>query len=103
MSAEAKDLISKLLVPEKERLNTDQIKNHDWLNKFLDTDDTEIPGEITDKLKEFRHNKNLKKTVLTYLASRVKDQDIKLQSKVFEMLDKDHNGYINLKELVEGF
>lgn len=105
VSEDCKDLIKNLLVPENERLTTDQIKAHPWLKTFLNSEEKgyKIPKEMLDRLYNFQFHKNLKKTVLAYMASRAKDVEIKQQAQVFEKMDSDNNGYINFEELKQGF
>jgi calcium-dependent protein kinase len=103
VSDEAKDLISKILVPEKERLTPKECLNHPWVKNSAET---EVPKDTQDvylsRLKQFQMASKLKKTILSYLASRVTEDEIKENIKMFNQIDKNHDGYITVKELKKG-
>lgn len=102
-SDEAKDLISKILVPEKERLTPKECLNHPWVKNATDN---EVSGDVSDKylqrLKMFQGASKLKKAILSYLASRVTEEEIKENITIFNQIDKNHDGYITMKELQKG-
>ena len=103
VSDEAKDLITKILVPESERLTPKECLNHPWVKN---TCDKEISKDLCDvyvqRLKQFQGTSKLKKAILSYLASRVTDDEIKENIQIFNLIDKNHDGYITLKELQKG-
>jgi len=103
VSDEAKDLISKILVPEKERLTPKECLNHPWVKNAMDStisDDTQ--KLFLDRLRQFQGASKLKKAILSYLASRVTEDEIKANIQLFNQIDKNHDGYITLKELQKG-
>ena len=53
------------------------------------------------RLREFQHNSKFKKAILSYLSTRVNDEDIKKEKEVFDTIDKNKDGYITVKELQE--
>ena len=57
--------------------------------------------EHINRLREFIKKKRLRKTVLTFLASRATDDEIKEQVKIFHAIDSNHDGYITIKELTK--
>lgn len=100
VSDEAKDLINKLLTPEKDRLTPKEALHHPWVkNKEKNID---VPNKHLHRLKSFQKSKKLKKAALTYLASRTSDADVSEEMQIFLKLDKNRDGYITLKELKEG-
>ncbi|CAI2366995.1 unnamed protein product [Moneuplotes crassus] len=103
ISEEAKDLIEKLLVAEEERLTPKQALEHSWIAGYSRLDSAVLLShKHTERLRNFQKSKKLKKAVLTYLASRVSDEDIINEMKIFFKLDRNKDGYITLKELKEG-
>jgi calcium-dependent protein kinase len=100
VSAEAKDLINKLLVPEKDRLTPKEALHHPWIKHK--EKNWAVPNKHLDRLKDFQKAKKLKKAALTYLASRTSDDDVSEEMQIFLKLDKNKDGYITLKELKEG-
>lgn len=100
VSADAKDLIRRCLVPEKTRISPKEALNHPWIKNR--ESNTVVPTKHLERLKNFQKAKKLKKAALTYLASRTTDNDVSEEMKIFFTLDKNKDGYITLKELREG-
>jgi calcium-dependent protein kinase len=102
VSAEAKDLIQKLLVPADERLSPKEASNHPWIKKMhSETKMTELSITHIKRLKKFQKANNFKKAVLTFIASRIGDEDIEKEIEIFRRLDKNQDGYITIHELKE--
>ena len=100
ISEEAKDLISKCLCKENERISPKEALAHPWLKSAEGK--ASLPKKHINRLKQFQKTKRLKKAALSYLASRTNDTDISEEMKIFEKLDKNKDGYITLKELKNG-
>jgi calcium-dependent protein kinase len=99
----AKDLIEHLLIDEEERYTPKQALEHPWVKGYARLDSVILlSSQHTERLRNFQKSKKLKKAALTYLASRVSDEDIINEMKIFFKLDKNKDGYITLKELKEG-
>ena len=104
ISTEAKDLLSRMLVPEAERLSASQVMNHPWLNLVKDN---KIPLEKinfhgTNFFKEYKESNRLKKIVLLYIASKLQEDEILDLNELFKAFDKDNNGQIDYKEFEQG-
>ena len=102
VSEEAKDLISKLLVPEDQRLSPKEALKHPWLlnaTKKSDETKTSISSEHIQRLRKFHKIENFKKVVLTFIASRTTDKEVLDQMNMFKKLDKNKDGYITMHEL----
>lgn len=103
VSQEVKDLISKILVPEKDRLTLQEVLQHDWIKKFADKDSSScVSLDLIDKLRDFNKTSKLRRAVVTLIATQVSDQDISESIKMFQKFDEDKDGYINLNELKHG-
>ena len=100
ISTEAKDLLLNLLTNEKDRLSVKKVLSHPWIKKYADG---EVKGKILDchvkKLKEYQNKSRLRKAIMTYLSTRVGDEDVIEEKKIFDMLDSNKDGYITIKEL----
>lgn len=102
-SDEVRDLISKLLVFEDERLTPKEALNHEWVkNNLVSKDGKSIDGTYLDKLSDFKDSSQLKKAILSFLATKVNDEEIKEEIELFHRFDKNHDGYITKKELMKG-
>lgn len=55
------------------------------------------------KLGTFKETSNMKKAILTFLATKVSDEDIKEEIALFNQFDKNGDGYITVNELKKGF
>ena len=101
ISKEAKDLLTHMLILEKERYSASQVLSHPWF-KIVD----EIPLEKLNFnpkfFKEYSNNKKLKKIVILYIASRLQDSEIDDLKKIFIAFDKDNDGQIVFKEFEQG-
>lgn len=103
VSDEAKDLISKILVPEKERLSPKECLSHPWIKSSANKEASEESKQLfIERLRQFQGASKLKKAILSYLATRVTEKEIKENIKMFNQIDKNHDGYITLKELKAG-
>ena len=100
VSANAKDLISKILVKKEDRLTAKQILEHPW---FSMTDKVTKPLNVNFKLfRSFRSNEKLKKIVLTILATQMNEIEINELKDLFISLDKDNDGVLTIKEIRNG-
>eukprot|EP00343_Euplotes_focardii_P001904 CAMPEP_0205804736 /NCGR_PEP_ID=MMETSP0205-20121125/7742_1 /ASSEMBLY_ACC=CAM_ASM_000278 /TAXON_ID=36767 /ORGANISM="Euplotes focardii, Strain TN1" /LENGTH=284 /DNA_ID=CAMNT_0053074817 /DNA_START=393 /DNA_END=1247 /DNA_ORIENTATION=+ len=100
---EAKDLISKILVHEENRLTPKDCLNHPWVKSFESSDTGLIPTEYIAKIETFRDSTNLRKAILSFLATKASDKDIEQEIALFNLLDKNKDGYITVSELKKGF
>jgi calcium-dependent protein kinase len=101
ISEEAKDLLSHMLAPEKERYNASQVLAHPWF-KIVKERQLEKLNFNSEFLKEYTKSNQLKKIVLLYIASRLSESEINNLKEVFKAFDKDNDGQINYNEFKEG-
>ena len=103
VSDEAKDLISKILTPESQRLTLEQVLEHPWITHNSSSPDSGIISiNLVDRLKKFARWTKLRKAVATLIATQVSDIDIKDNIQAFNTIDKNMDGYITLDELERG-
>ena len=105
ISNDAKDLLSKMLVPEAQRLSASQVLEHPW---FQLVKDNKIPLEQikldgnSNFFKEYKESNKLKKIVLLYMASKLQEEEILDLNKLFKAFDEDNDGQIDYKEFEQG-
>ena len=105
ISNDAKDLLSKMLVPEAQRLSASQVLEHPW---FQLVKDNKIPLEKikldgnSNFFKEYKESNKLKKIVLLYMASKLQEEEILDLNKLFKAFDEDNDGQIDYKEFEQG-
>jgi serine/threonine protein kinase len=77
ISDEAKDLISQIFQDESNRITAKKCLSHPWMQKFLSKSKK---GNILEaqikRLREFQNKTKFRKAVLTYLSTRVSDDDV---------------------------
>ena len=99
ISAEAKDLISKMLVYENQRITPKEALTHPWAKNMLEVSDQVWSDNYVEKFEDFKKANHFKKAILSYLATKVNDDDIKDEIELFNSFDINNDGYITKKEL----
>ena len=99
-SEEIKDLISKILSYEKYRITPKEAMNHPWMKKILGPHHApSYHGSFVDKFEDFKESNQLKKAILSFLATKVNDDEITQEIELFNSFDSNNDGYITQKEL----
>ncbi len=101
-SDEVRDLISKMLTYEKDRITPKEALKHPWLEKFSENREDTAKMSYVEKLEDFKDSNNLKKAILSFLATKVNDDEIKEEIELFNSFDSNNDGYITKKELKKG-
>ena len=101
ISKYAKDLIKKMIAPEEKRINAHDVLEHKWF-KYTKEKSYEKLNLSFKNFVDFVNSNDLKKLVLTFIASRLNNNEIKNLNKIFKALDKENNGSISLLELKNG-
>ena len=100
ISQEVKDLISHMLVPEKNRYNTKEVLVHPWLRQYKEN--LEINQSlILNIMKNYSKMNYIKKNILNFIASRLDENnnnDINSINQYFKLFDKDNDGQISYEE-----
>ena len=101
ISKEAKDLLSHMLAPEKERYNASQVLSHPWF-KIINEIPLEKLNFKSQFFKEYKETNQLKKIVLLLIASKLNENEINDLKEIFKAFDKDNDGQINYNEFEQG-
>jgi calcium-dependent protein kinase len=102
ISADVKDLIRHMLCDPKDRYTAEQVLNHTWVKNQAPGADDVILNLNTENLKIYKNINKLQKAVLTFIASRLKDDDIKTLREIFSALDKNQDGTLTIEEIKNG-
>lgn len=100
ISNEAKDLLSHMIAPESERYTASEVLAHPWF-KIVKEKNQKL-NFSPQFLKEYKESNQLKKIVLSLIASRLKESDIKDLKEIFEAFDKNKDGQISYDEFEKG-
>ena len=102
ISDEAKDLFKNMLSVEEKRLSASQVLLHPWFKILNDKISLEKLNFSSQFFREYKENKELKKIVLAFIASRLQENEINDLKDIFQAFDKDNDGQINYNEFEGG-
>ncbi len=102
ISDDAKDLIKRMLSDPKDRFSAEQVLNHNWVKNCAPNSEGTLLQLNTEALKKYKNFNKLQKAVLTFIASRLKEDEIKNLKEIFSALDKNLDGTLTLDEIKEG-
>merc|ERR1719277_1475141 len=91
----------------KDRFNAQQTLAHEWIaNKAPKAQDVSLKGtdgtNFVENLRGFRSQNKFKKATLQVIAFQFNDAEILKLKKIFQSLDTDGSGTLNLTEVKEG-
>ncbi|CAI5730401.1 unnamed protein product [Hyaloperonospora brassicae] len=102
VSADAKDLISRLLlVDASKRLTAAEVLQHPWISGSAPRSSMTLNPNIFSSLKRFTGNNKLKKAALGVIADLATEGEIAELKNEFMAIDTDGNGVITVSELAE--
>lgn len=96
VSAQLKDLISKILVEPAKRLTAFEVLSHPWLNNPTSQEPLKIN---MGSFKTFCSYSKLKKVAVTLIATQLQEKDIIELGHLFKQIDKNGDGMLSLDEL----
>ena len=100
ISKEAKDLINKMLSDPLTRLTAEQVLVHPWLVNQLNKNTKSKEIKINfNTFKTYSGANKLSRAVLTYIASRLTDDEVKKLKDAFQKIDVNGDGMLTLEEL----
>ena len=106
VSLDAKDLISKLLVMEAQRISASEALNHSWFagNRIKKSPRKDTISAVSKNLRNFRSSFRFKEAMKTFITSQIiSSKEIKPLREVFTVIDSDNDGKINKDDLVDYF
>lgn len=101
MSANAKDLISKLLTKDpKKRITCSEALSHKWFFSETGQKPT-VDSKTLALLSSYKGISSLKKEAMNVLVRMVAQQELNNLREQFFIIDKDQTGMISMQELSE--
>lgn len=78
--------------------------DHPWIQKQWEKEEKLliIPPEVPDNILDFMNSVNFKKTTLTFLASRIPEDQVENLRKAFIKIDVNGDGVLSKDELMKG-
>ena len=103
VSDDVKNLILRMCCPPEKRLNAEEVLNESWVkDNAFDSSKNTIPKNING-FKEYARSNKFRKAVLTYIASRLSEKEIKTIKEIFQRIDTDNDGKLTLEEMKKAF
>ena len=105
MSKYAKDLLSKMLCPEEKRLSAVEVLEDKWFKKKEEKKKNENDDIINfdiNKFTKFTEINKIRNLALTFIASRINDNEVKDLKSFFVKMDINKDGVITFDELKQG-
>ncbi len=102
VSDDAKELIKHMLSDPSVRYTAEEVLNHTWVTNLAPNSIEAVLNLSTDSLKNYKNSNKLKKAVLTFIASRLKEDEIKDLKEIFFAIDKNQDGTLTVEEVKEG-
>ena len=101
ISKEAKDLITKMLCDEDKRLSAQEVINHNWFKLANSKKSKKIDFKF-DIVDDYCKLSKIKKGAFSYISSKLSNSELEELIEQFNVIDKNRDGVITLKELKEG-
>jgi calcium-dependent protein kinase len=99
ISNDARELIKKMCSPPNKRLTASQVLEETWVkDNAPNAGKTLLPLKV-EPFKNYAHSNKLRKAVLTYIASRLSEEEIKKIKAIFQSIDIDNDGKLSLEEM----
>ena len=103
ISDDVKNLIKKMCCPPEKRLTASQVLQDTWvIDNAPHSLSTNIPTK-KDGLKAYAYSNKLRKAVLTYIASRLSEEEIKKIKEAFQSIDTNNDGKLSYEEMKKVF
>ena len=102
ISDDAKDLIKHMICDPDKRYNAEMVLNHPWIEKNAPNSKGNLSKFNVQSLKNFGNLYKLTKYVLGFIASRADEGDIVNLRKIFEEMDTNKSGTLNINEIKSG-
>ena len=102
ISIDVKDLISNMLTDPDKRFSAQQVLNHNWVVYLAPNSLDCVLNLNIEALKNYTKSNKFKKAALTFIASRLKDDEIKMLKDIFITIDKNNDGTLTLEEVLDG-
>lgn len=102
ISDQAKDLINKMLTEPTKRLTAEEVLQHPWIKDLAPHSNEAILKLNVGSLKTYGNSSKMKKAVMTFICSRMKDDEVSNLKEIFISIDKNGDGHLSLEEVKEG-
>lgn len=102
VSDQAKDLINKMLSDPDKRPTAIEVLQHEWIKDLAPQSQDVILKLNPSTLKQYGNANKFKKAVMTFICSRMKDEEVANLKEIFIAIDKNGDGHLSFDEVKEG-
>lgn len=102
ISQDAKDLITLMLSDPDKRPTAEDVLSNTWVKDLAPNSGDTILSFDPESMKEYRNKSQFQKLVLTFIASRLRDDEIQSLKQTFIALDENQDGTLTLEEIKSG-
>ena len=100
ISEDAKNLIKKMLIDSNERISAEEVLKDTWVVEHAPNAKKGGLVQINEnQLKNYAASSKMRKAVLTYIASRLSQNEIEELNKNFQEIDDNNDGKLTLEEI----
>lgn len=109
VSEEAKTLVRLMLTYEpQKRISAEEALNHAWITKFSSQKDGDMSKHALTgalgNMKKFQSTQKLAQAAMLFMGSKLTTvEETKELTQIFRVLDKNGDGQLDRKELIEGY
>lgn len=102
ISTQAKELITSMLSEPNIRPTAEKVYQSKWVQELAPNSNDLLLKINTSSLKQYGNTNKFKKAVITFVCSRMKDEDLSVLKETFIAMDKNGDGHLTLEEIKEG-
>jgi calcium-dependent protein kinase len=102
VSDQAKELIKSMLSEPEVRPTAEQVLQHPWIKDLAPHSSEAVLKLNPSSLKHYANTSKFQKAVMTFICSRMKDEEVSHLKEIFESIDKNGDGHLSLDEVKEG-
>jgi calcium-dependent protein kinase len=91
-----------MLADPSKRFTAQQVLKHTWVENMAPNSKDCLLNLNTDNMRRYKNTNKFQKAVLTFIASRLKEEEIKHLKEIFLTLDENKDGCLSLEEIKKG-
>jgi calcium-dependent protein kinase len=102
ISEHCKDLIRHMLSEPDHRPTAEEVLANVWVKELAPNSSEAILKLSSSNLKKYSHTSKISKAVMTFICSRMKDEEVKGLKDIFIALDTNGDGHLSFEEVKNG-